>query len=207
MGKRAESRERNRVALIEAARELILRDGARCHLDAIVTHAGLTTGAVYSIFGSKQALLVAVFDEIVADVQDSLQHVEDPALELDDVLRGCARAFYSMATHPAAPQRFNYELVLFELAQSDADIHSRLLAARRSVGDHLAKLLTDRVRGDEGTRPTSVEEAGRLAIALQALLHGLTQTAILAPDAVGLDLFEAAAAALGTLQAAPASQP
>lgn len=198
MAKRAETRRRNREALIASARELILRDGARVQLDAITAQANLMTGAIYSIFGSKQALLMEVFEEIVNDVKADLAHLNDPTLSLEQVMRGCAHAFCAMATHPDAAQRFHYELVLFEIAHDDVNIRDRLIDTRKAMGERLAELLTGRHCARRG-RPTSDAEAQRLAAALQALLHGLTQASILAPGSITAELFSDSAAALASL--------
>ena len=51
---RAETKEHNRQALLEAAREHDDRDGYRdTLLDEVAEDAGLTKGAIYSIFGGK----------------------------------------------------------------------------------------------------------------------------------------------------------
>jgi AcrR family transcriptional regulator len=61
---RAERAEQTRAELIEAARTVFLRRGFhRASLDEISAEAGYTTGAVYSRFGGKDELLLAVLDD------------------------------------------------------------------------------------------------------------------------------------------------
>ena len=58
---RTATRERNRDALLRAAAELALERGyERTSVDAVAQRAGLTKGAVYSIFGSKPGLFMAL---------------------------------------------------------------------------------------------------------------------------------------------------
>jgi AcrR family transcriptional regulator len=61
---RAERSEQTRAELVEAARVVFLRRGFHgASLDEISAEAGYTTGAVYSRFGGKDELFLAVMDE------------------------------------------------------------------------------------------------------------------------------------------------
>jgi AcrR family transcriptional regulator len=61
---RAERSEQTRAELVEAARTVFLRRGFHgASLDEISAEAGYTTGAVYSRFGGKDELFLAVMDE------------------------------------------------------------------------------------------------------------------------------------------------
>jgi AcrR family transcriptional regulator len=61
---RAERSQQTRAELVEAARVVFLRRGFHgASLDEISAEAGYTTGAVYSRFGGKDELFLAVMDE------------------------------------------------------------------------------------------------------------------------------------------------
>jgi AcrR family transcriptional regulator len=61
---RAERSEQTRAELVTAARTVFLRRGFHgASLDEISAEAGYTTGAVYSRFGGKDELFLAVMDE------------------------------------------------------------------------------------------------------------------------------------------------
>jgi AcrR family transcriptional regulator len=61
---RAERAEQTRAYLVRAARRTFLRSGFHgASLDEISAEAGYTTGAVYSRFGGKDELFLAVMDE------------------------------------------------------------------------------------------------------------------------------------------------
>jgi AcrR family transcriptional regulator len=61
---RSERAEQTRAELVEAARTVFLRRGFHgASLDEISAEAGYTTGAVYSRFGGKDDLFLAVMDE------------------------------------------------------------------------------------------------------------------------------------------------
>lgn len=71
---RAESRERTRALVIDAATRLFLRDGfAVTSLEAVAEEAGFTRGAVYSNFQSKTAMGIAVIDELYAREERRLE--------------------------------------------------------------------------------------------------------------------------------------
>ena len=70
---RAEKSARTRAELMASARQLFLRRGFHAaSLELVAEEAGFTIGAVYSRFGSKADLFLAILDEridqIVADV-------------------------------------------------------------------------------------------------------------------------------------------
>jgi AcrR family transcriptional regulator len=70
---RAESRERTRALIIDAATRLFLRDGFHAtSLEQVAEEAGYTVGAVYSNFEGKTAMGIAVIDELYARAGDRL---------------------------------------------------------------------------------------------------------------------------------------
>jgi AcrR family transcriptional regulator len=74
---RAESRERTRTAIVDAATTLFLRDGyGTTSLEQVASAAGFTIGAVYSNFESKAALGNAVIDALYAREQRKLEAIE-----------------------------------------------------------------------------------------------------------------------------------
>src|SRR3984957_15834150 len=98
--------ERTRGRLLRAAFQEIHRSGFRnADLDTILARAGVTRGALYYHFDSKEALAYAVVDEVIAGnlhqkwVQP-LKNAQDPigvlvriiqseSLKPEDVQRGC----------------------------------------------------------------------------------------------------------------------
>jgi AcrR family transcriptional regulator len=58
---------RNRTAILDACRDLLLRDGYRAaSIQAVAERAGVSAALVYKTFGSKQALVKAVYDATLA---------------------------------------------------------------------------------------------------------------------------------------------
>lgn len=99
--------ERTRKRLLKAAFQEIHLSGFRsADMDAILAQAGVTKGALYYHFDSKEALGYAVVDEVIADIaRDKWLHplrnptnpvdtlvgiVQSTSLKPQDLRRGCA---------------------------------------------------------------------------------------------------------------------
>ncbi len=73
---RAESQERTRVLIVEAATRLFAREGfGATSLEQIAEEAGFTRGAVYSNFDGKTAIGIAVIDEMYAREERRLEQI------------------------------------------------------------------------------------------------------------------------------------
>jgi AcrR family transcriptional regulator len=91
-----------RAALLAAARELFARDGfAATGREAIVTKAGVTRGALYHHFATKQALFRAVFEQLEAEVMSQVARAASHASSPFEMLRTGAIAYLDAALDPA----------------------------------------------------------------------------------------------------------
>lgn len=79
-GRRAAA-ERNRAAVVDACRELLLRDGYRATtIKAIAAHAGVSAELVYKVFGAKKDVLKAVYDVAIAGDHEPVEMAARPEL-------------------------------------------------------------------------------------------------------------------------------
>jgi AcrR family transcriptional regulator len=91
--KRSDSRKaRTRRALVDAARNLVLERGSNQVLIAEITSAGAVgLGTFYSYFDTKEAIFVAVVDEMTCVFRDALderrQRLKDPAMVVAETVR------------------------------------------------------------------------------------------------------------------------
>jgi AcrR family transcriptional regulator len=205
--KRAEAKEANRRALLAAATALIAREGTGIRLDAIAEAAGLTTGAIYSIFGSKSDLLVAVLADEVARVDLSISGY-DPDLPLGAVIDQYVQAWLeTYSNYPATKATFERQLLLS--AMENEELRLRLAQMLQAELRQLAQLLENRVI-DPG-RPsdrTSAQEGMAIAKAIKAVLTGLGVREPFTADAPGLaDLARQSCLALASLAHRPGSKP
>ncbi|MEV6513233.1 TetR/AcrR family transcriptional regulator [Streptomyces sp. NPDC051642] len=179
---RAEARERNRRALLDAAFKVVSRDGYRARLDEIAERADVTTGAIYSLFGSKNGLVVALVADYLRPYYEEIEREVPAGLDLLEAVDAFARHYRRGCEGPDALPRLSLQITLLDMALHDPDLGAQLATSVRSQEDHLIALFTG--RSYNGGTVTS-HQARRLATALRALFVGLTQgvTLGLAPDA------------------------
>ncbi|MDP9864946.1 MULTISPECIES: TetR/AcrR family transcriptional regulator [Streptosporangium] len=192
---RAESKAANKRALIEAAREVVGREGSKAKLEDIAELAGLTTGAVYSLFGGKNDLMVALVDDYTGPLDLRSIGAAEPGIPLEEVVAEVARRFLRMSADPRAAGGLLFETRVLDLVLNDPDLRGRLNASIRSTEVDLAALFTGREH--DGAAVTG-EQALRLARALKALLSGLGQGVVLGAHEADEEFFVETAQALIT---------
>ena len=90
MGRPREHNEATRTALLDAAERIVAEHGASAlSVRAVADAAGTTTRAVYSLFGSKDGLLVSAlasdaFEFLHAEIA-KLEETDDPVSDLIDI--------------------------------------------------------------------------------------------------------------------------
>ncbi|GAA1810560.1 TetR/AcrR family transcriptional regulator [Agromyces neolithicus] len=101
MATKAEQRERTRAEIVRIATRRFAESGyAGVALEDLVAEAGLTRGALYHHFGSKQGLFQAVVEQAQAGVAEAVEHAASGHDDvLGDFLAGC-RAFLEASLAP-----------------------------------------------------------------------------------------------------------
>ncbi|MFJ7059130.1 TetR/AcrR family transcriptional regulator [Streptomyces microflavus] len=179
---RAETKERNRRALLDAAFHVVSREGHRARLDEIAERAGLTTGAVYSLFGSKSGLLGALVTDHLQPHYEEIEEVIPADADLLGAVDAFARYYRRSCDAVDAPAGQSLQFTLLDMALRDPEVGPRLAGSVRAEEDRLIALFTGRPHvGSVVTR----HQAQRLTTALRAVLIGLSQGVLLglAPDA------------------------
>lgn len=147
-----------REALLDAVDELLAERGwAACSLQAVARRAGLTTGAVYSTFGSRGALLAAALVRQIGEQAGLPKGVRD--------LRKAVRIFAS-GYHAAT---LRTEGVYLLLAQLDL---VRLAATDQGIADALKDVHQRQVedlRQDIASRGGDASRTQQLVAVLQGL--------------------------------------
>ncbi|TBR17552.1 MAG: TetR/AcrR family transcriptional regulator, partial [Chitinophagaceae bacterium] len=177
----ADTRER----LLQAVTELQAESGwAACTLKAVATRAGLTTGAVYSTFGSRGALLATW---IVRRVEPYGFPADEPSL--DAAVASFARGYYAQTQTAEGIELVTMQLDLVRQAATDA-------ALADALSEGYALLLGDLVAGLDA-RGAAVDSLSteQLARRLVAVLQGLLiQKLAFAPAVEEQDFVDAARA-------------
>jgi AcrR family transcriptional regulator len=178
---RAQARSDNRQALLEAARELIVEVGySNAQLDQIADRAGLTKGAIYSIFGGKLELLRAVVEEHARQVMPLLdwQFDQPDTVTAEDLVAGLARNYVEFLDAHDTRQLLAFELDLAGLALRDAATLAVVLGHEQALAARLAGTLTGRVRRTGA--PLDPASAGVAADLVLGALGGLAQRLVTA---------------------------
>ncbi|MEU1706589.1 TetR/AcrR family transcriptional regulator [Streptomyces sp. NPDC005706] len=169
---RAETKDRNRRALLEAAFEAVSRDGHRARLEDIAARAGLTTGAVYSLFGSKNGLVVALVTDHLRPHYEEIEQAVPAGLDLLEAVDALARHFRRTCDASEASAALSLQITLLDMALHDPELGSRLATSVQAQESHLVALFAGRPHRGSLVTP---DQARRLAVALRALFTGLTQ--------------------------------
>ncbi len=176
----AGSPDATREAILAAAVLLFVEKGYDATtVDDVALAAGFTKGAVYWHFGSKEDLLVEVFEawmsQGVSNLRTALRSegAGERAAALDSWHVGDARR---------SRQWVRFELELLRLAADKPELAARLRDRQASV----RRLLASALREDVGEPAPGGLSAEDLAILLQALSDGLLQHHLLDADTRGL---------------------
>ncbi|MYR40607.1 TetR/AcrR family transcriptional regulator [Streptomyces sp. SID5910] len=173
---RAETKERNRRALLDAAFQVVSRDGHRARLEEIAERAGLTTGAVYSLFGSKNNLVVAMVTDHQVPHYEEIEQAVPAGADLLEAVDGFARYYRRSCDTPDAVSTLSLQITLMDMALHDAGLRAQLAASVQAQERHLTALFTGRPHSAGVVTP---DQARRLVTALRALFVGLGQGVVL----------------------------
>jgi AcrR family transcriptional regulator len=176
--------EETRRRLLECAVEVFADRGYHAAtLSEIAARAGLTTGAVYSTFGSKKALLVAACTEGAADAED-VALAGAPSLRegLEQLVRERARIGLS----PATLRLIKLQVEVLKLGLREPELLTAMSATGRQQLEVFTHLLDELAARDGVTLPMPVSD---LAILLSAMLNGLGLILLVDPTFAPESLF------------------
>ena len=166
MGRPREHDERTRAALRAAAERLVASGGpGALSVRAVAEEAGTTTRAVYSVFGSKEGLIVdalaqGAFEHLVTEI-DALEETDDPSADLIAV--GIPVFRQLVVEHPAL-YRIAFQRVVPGLDAGPELIEIRTRAWHQLLGK------VERLEAVGGLVRKSVPEA---AVEFIAMMEGL----------------------------------
>jgi AcrR family transcriptional regulator len=163
------------------------RGWSACSLQAITRRAGLTTGAVYSTFGSRGGLLAAAMLRR-SEAANSLPAGDG---DLAAAVAGYAGNYWDATNSAEGMQLLSAQLDLMRLANTDPSVSVAIQSAYAELLETLVADLVSRGYDDANIRP--VDAARRLVGVLQGLT--LQNFALNA----GIERDEFVAAALGAV--------
>lgn len=178
-------REETRRQVLDAAVAAFANRGiAATSINDIAAAAGLTKGAVYSNFESKDELVLTIMEEHVLERMTATAPVFDETLETEQAIRAAGAQLLTFVHDDATWHRLLIEY--WTLAMRDENMRANLADRRRELHAAVARAIEQAARAREVTLPLSPHE---LAIALIALSNGLAIERGIYPEAVPDDLF------------------
>jgi AcrR family transcriptional regulator len=174
-------RDQVRARVLAAARDVFAERGfAGASTDQVAAAAGFTKGAVYSNFGSKDELFLALMD---AEAAARVASVERALAGTADLPGALAAVGDELAARDPAWQLLYLEF--WQRAVRDPGARAAFVASRRELRGRVAEV----VERFLVTHPVHTGwDAGRLTLVLLALTNGLALEALPDPDAVPADL-------------------
>ena len=158
----AQRRERTRTALIDAGREMFAELGyVGAGREEIVERAGVTRGAMYHHFSSKEALFQAVFEVVEGELCDAIAKSAMASSDPIEQLRLGARAFLDAA----ATQEVRRICLLDAPAVLPVEVRRRL-AEQYGLG-----MVRGALRHADAAGRLTVGPVDALALVVMAVLH------------------------------------
>jgi AcrR family transcriptional regulator len=151
-----------REQIVEAAIELISREGlAAASTRQIATEAGVSLSTLHYCFGTKDALIDAVIEEIVAQIGDVATAALPADAGLAAAIDASVRAFWGLVENTPGLQTMQYELTLSAL-RGNRD----LARAQYEEYVNVAESIFRRATKHSGERPAvPVRDLARFVVA------------------------------------------
>ena len=181
-GKRA----RTRAKLLEAARELIREKGHEgASLEEIAERAGMTTGAIYGNFKSREDLFIALGLTYWAPIKPRVK----PGADFAEVMRAIADATIAAIPDRRAAAVGRLTGLAYTLQHEVMRVHVEKVT--RESYEFGEEWLRSVIRSDDLPMP-----AGQLVRVLHAMIEGLVLQRLLTPELIPDRVIRAAFGAL-----------
>jgi AcrR family transcriptional regulator len=186
---RSERKEQTRRQLLQAALAVVAEKGfANASVTEIAERAGVTTGAIYSNFRSKEALLLELVDlRLLESIPDPAAPPIDPAASGLQRLLDTAVAAARFVDTPDSRQLLMVQTELFLRALRDESLRREIHGQERELTKRLGPVLAGI---ETAAHPGAAPSAEQLAELFYACVQGMQQHRLLSPSLVPDELFE-----------------
>ena len=179
------TRAQTRARLLKAAGEVFAERGYdRASLEDVAGAAGLTKGAVYSSFASKDELFYALMRERIGERLELVAEAAERQATVEDITRDAGGAVGKLISSQA-----DWHLLFIEFwarAVRDPDLCEEFARERRSARGLIARVLEERAAEAKIELPAPAEQ---LAVAVLALSNGVAIEYLADPDTVDASTF------------------
>jgi AcrR family transcriptional regulator len=185
---RSARKAQTRSSLLAAAARVYARRGfGGATLDEVAAEAGFTKGAVYSHFGSKENLLLALMEEhLASQVAEQIALFDRDRTTWERPLAGSARWMQQLEEDPD-PFRLFVELWVY--AQRDERLRERLAGGLDALRATFARFAAESA-ADAGLQPPA-QANEQFANVMLGLGLGLPMIKLIDPDSVSSSLLGA----------------
>ncbi len=182
---RAEKQRQTRACLLRSAARLFARHGLDgASVDDVAADAGLTKGAVYANFASKQDLFLAMLEERFAERLAQLETLTAAEAGLEEQARSAGLDFARYVSADPGWERLFFEFAA--LAARDEAFRVELVARYRMLRAGIAAVFERRLSELGARSPVPVD---RLALMTFSLANGFALERLLEHEAVPEELF------------------
>jgi AcrR family transcriptional regulator len=182
---REEKKARTRAQLIDAAATVFARRGlVAASLDEVAEEAGLTKGAVYSNFDSKEDLFQAVIDERLNEPMRHGAEVIDSSIgTTEEHAMAGARVFVDVVQQEREVFLLSLEFNIH--VARHPELAPAYVARSREQLAQVVELIDERTTAFGSSLPLPADQ---MAIAVEALSKGIALQKLVDPDSVPDDL-------------------
>jgi AcrR family transcriptional regulator len=190
---RAEEQARTRSRLLEAAAEVISQRGLdRATLDEMAAFAGLTKGAIYSNFASKDDVVVALIEARLESHFEGLENAIDGSGELTAQTTQAAQAW--LAALDASEESFLLSIEFALYLARNPELRDHFAAHYQKLRHKYAQIVQMYGASEKGELPMSAEH---MSMIYMAVIEGLSIAKLRQPNAVPDHLFAKALELIG----------
>jgi AcrR family transcriptional regulator len=182
---REEKKARTRAQPMDAAATVFARRGyVAASLDEVAEEAGLTKGAVYSNFASKEELFEAVIeDRLNEPMKHAADVIDRSAGTTEELAMAGARAFVDVVQQER--EVFLLALEMNIHVARHPELAPAFAAGRREQLAEVADIITEHSKASGDALPLP---AFQMAIAVEALSQGIALHTLVDPEGVPDDL-------------------
>ena len=182
MSPRPDVSEERKTQILAAATKVFTERGfADARMDDIVTEAGLSKGALYWYFDSKDAIIISILDQIfdyeTGHVRELLEREDSAKLKLEVFIETMIKDLEKMK--PLMPIFFDF----WSLSVRKQTINQAIKKYYQSFLDMIEPIIEDGIEQGE-FRPVNVKE---IAIAMGAIYEGTILLYVYIPELIDFE--------------------
>jgi AcrR family transcriptional regulator len=177
---RAEQNEAKRRLLLASALEVLTEQGYQAmSLEEVAERAGFTRRPIYTLFGSKEQLALALFEEQIARFSNDVLLSLQPERTLEGALKRLAEVHSELTTGAAYRPLYELQIALNGVALRDEVIHQEFIRFLHEQHERLVVWLTQ-ISDSTGQRFRLPVD--RVASVVEAGFNGLIALGYLEPS-------------------------